>query len=195
MKKWLMTVCMLAIVLLMTGCGASFEPSVTSLYICKDGKITQAIVESFEKDYYSLSEFESMIEKEISTYNSSFGEEKLKLNRLEEKGQTLYLLLDYEDADVYRSYNEEYCFVGSIEEALDEGLSFNMDFKDADYEEVSAAAATENKNSHVVVLKEEGVVQLEKPVKYVSNNVEIISDHMVQVMPIEDSAEYAYIIF
>ena len=39
------------------------------------------------------------------------------------------------------------------------------------------------------------VVQLEKPVKYVSNNVEIISDHMVQVMPIEDSAEYAYIIF
>ncbi|MBR5509729.1 MAG: hypothetical protein IKV59_06725 [Lachnospiraceae bacterium] len=195
MKKWMRIVCTIGSVLCMTGCGSSFEPSITSLYVCKDGKITQAIVESFEKDHYSLSELESMVKKEISTYNNRYGEEKIVLNRLEEKDQTLYLLLDYEDAEVYRSHSEEYCFVGTIDEALDEGHSFYMDFKDVDYEELSAAVVTENKKNHVVILKEEGVVQLEKPVKYVSNNVEIISDHMVQVMPIEDSAEYAYIIF
>lgn len=195
MKKWMRIVCTIGSVLCMTGCGSSFEPSITSLYVCKDGKITQAIVESFEKDHYSLSELESMVKKEISTYNNRYGEEKIVLNRLEEKDQTLYLLLDYEDAEVYRSHSEEYCFVGTIDEALDEGHSFYMDFKDVDYEELSAAVVTENKKNHVVILKEEGVVQLEKPVKYVSNNVEIISDHMVQVMPIEDGAEYAYIIF
>lgn len=195
MKKWMMTVCAIGSALWMTGCSASFEPSITSLYISKDGKITQAIVESFEKEHYSLSELESMVNKELSTYNNRYGEEKIVLNRLEEEDQTLYLLLDYEDAEVYRSHSEEYCFIGTVDEALDEGHSFNMYFKDADYGEISAAAATENKKNHVVVLKEEGVVQLQKPVKYVSNNVEIISDHMVHVMPIEDSAEYAYIIF
>ena len=45
-----------------------------------------------------------------------------------------------------------------------------------------------------MILQKEGIVQLEKPVKYVSNNVEIISDHMVEVMPIEEQDEYAYII-
>ena len=46
----------------------------------------------------------------------------------------MYLKLHYADADTYRLYNEEYLFVGSVEDALSEGLSFNMIFRDADYE-------------------------------------------------------------
>ena len=194
MKKWMSMLCILAVVLAMSGCSTSFRPSASSLYIQKDGKLTQAIVESFEKDYYSLAEFENMINKEIDTYNRNYGEEKISLNQLELKDQTLYLLLDFSDADVYSTYNEEYCFVGTVEEALDAGLSFQMDFKDAEYEEYSGADVTAKKSHHVAVLQNEGIVQLQSPVKYVSNNVEILSDHMVQVMPIADSAEYAYII-
>lgn len=195
MKKWMSVLCILTVVLAMSGCSTSFRPSASSLYVRRDGKLTQAIVESFEKDYYSLAEFESMINKEIDTYNSRYGEEKISLNRLELKDQALYLLMDFADADVYSAYSEEYCFVGTIEEALDQGLPFNMVFKDADYEEYTAADVTAKKSQHVAVLQNEGVVQLERPVKYVSNNVEILSDYMVQVMPITDSAEYAYIIF
>ena len=49
MKKWMSAVCVLMAVLFMTGCGKdkSFNPSVSSLYIEKNGEITQAIVESF----------------------------------------------------------------------------------------------------------------------------------------------------
>lgn len=195
MKKWISALCILASVWMLAGCGSSFKPSVTSLYFQKDGKITQAIVESFEKEYYSLEEFRSMIQKEIDTYNQSFGEERISVESLEVKNDALYLLLDYKDADTYSQYNEAYCFTGTISEALDEGLPFNMVFKDQDYEEYTAAEATEKKSSPVIVLKEEGVVQLERPVKYVSNNVEIIDSHMVQIMPIEAEDEYAYIIY
>ena len=45
------------------------------------------------------------------------------------------------------------------------------------------------------MLREEGMVQLERPIKYVSNNVEVIDEKLVQVMPIEDENEYAYIIY
>lgn len=195
MKKWMSMLCILAVALAMSGCGSSFQPSVSSLYIQKDGRLTQAIVESFEKDYYSLTEFESMINKEIDTYNRNYGEGEISLKQLELKDQTLYLELDFSDADVYSAYNEEYCFVGTVEEALEAGLSFQMDFKDADYEDYSGADVTAKKSQHVAVLQNEGIVQLQSPVKYVSNNVEILSDHIVQVMPISDNAEYAYVIY
>lgn len=195
MKKWISSICLLVVTLLLGGCGSSFNPSASCLYIQKDGKLTQAIVESFEKDYYNLTEFESMMKKELNAYNQKFGEEKITVQRLEEKNDTLYLLLDYEDSDTYSEYNEVYCFTGTIEEALEEGLSFNMVFKDAAYEEFTAAKATEKKSEPVVVLREEGMVQLERPIKYVSNNVEVIDEKLVQVMPIEDENEYAYIIY
>lgn len=196
MKK-ITAICVLAVLIVMTGCGkSSFKPSTTSLYVQKDGKITQAIVESFEKEYYSLSEFQSMINMEVEKYNSNYGEERISIERLDvDSNSTLHLLLDFKDADTYEHYNETYCFEGTIGEALDEGLSFNMDFKDADYEEYTTSQVTEEKGQSVIVLKQEGVVQTEKPVKYVSNNVEILSDHMVEVMPIEDENEYAYIIY
>ena len=198
MKKWMSAVCVLMAVLFMTGCGKdkSFNPSVSSLYIEKNGEITQAIVESFAQEYYSLDEFSAMVQKEVDVYNQKLGETKITVESTEVKDSVMYLKLHYADADTYRLYNEEYLFVGSVEDALSEGLSFNMIVLDADYEgEYTAADVTENKSETVAVAKEEGVIQLEKPVKYVSSNVEILDAHTVEVMPIEAEDEYAYIIY
>ena len=75
MKKWMSAVCVLMAVLFMTGCGKdkSFNPSVSSLYIEKNGEITQAIVESFAQEYYSLDEFSAMVQKEVDVYNQDHG--------------------------------------------------------------------------------------------------------------------------
>ena len=70
-----------------------------------------------------------------------------------------------------------------------------MDFRDADYVEQETADVTTDRERSIVILKDEGTVQLEQPVRYVSNNVEILSDHMLQVMTIEDPEEYAYIVY
>ncbi|MEZ3502504.1 MAG: hypothetical protein K1W25_03440 [Lachnospiraceae bacterium] len=195
MKKCVSVICILAVILTASGCSSSFQPSVTSIYIQDNGKITQAIVESFEKEYYSSQELQSMIEKEVDAYNSGYGEERITIQKADVEADTLYLLIDFQDADTYGQYNEVYCFSGTVEQALDEGLSFDMLFKDTQYEEYSAADVTEKKSDSVVVLKEEEIVQLQRPVKYVSNNVDIISERMVQVMPIEEEEEYAYIIY
>lgn len=195
MKKCLMILCALFLAFSATACGSSFEPSVTSLYVQKDGKLTYAVVESFEKEYYSLSEFQSMIDREVDSCNSNYSEPAISVERLDVEDGTLYLLLNFTNADAYGRYNEEYCFLGTVEEALGVGQSFNILFKDADYEERTTAEVTDKKDNQVLILQKEGIVQLEKPVKYVSNNVEIISDHMVEVMPIEDQEEYAYIIY
>lgn len=194
MKRCLMILCTLFLTLFLTACGSSFEPSVTSLYVQKDGKLTYAVVESFEKEYYSFSEFQSMIDREVDSCNSNYSEPVISVERLDVEDGTLYLLLNFANADAYSRYNEEYCFVGTIEDALSTGQSFSLLFKDAEYEERTTAEVTEKKDDQVVILQKEGIVQLEKPVKYVSNNVEIISDHMVEVMPIEEQDEYAYII-
>lgn len=79
MKKWMSAVCVLMAVLFMTGCGKdkSFNPSVSSLYIEKNGEITQAIVESFAQEYYSLDEFSAMVQKEVDVYNQKLGETKI----------------------------------------------------------------------------------------------------------------------
>ena len=196
MKRWIMCVCVLAVALLTAGCGSSsFEPSVTSIYIKKDGTLTQAIVESFEKAYYSEDEFSSMVESEIAAFNENHGEELISMESLEVRDDTMYLLLDYTNADAYAVYNDTFCYVGTIGSALEEGFSFNMDFRDADYVEQETADVTTDRERSIVILKDEGTVQLEQPVRYVSNNVEILSDHMLQVMTIEDPEEYAYIVY
>ena len=195
MKKWIYAICAMVMALSMTACGSSFEPSVTSMYIQKSGKITYAVVESFEKEYYSLEEFQSMIDREVEACNSRDSEPAISVESLEVKDGTLYLLMNFADAGAYAAYSEEYCFAGTISQALDEGRSFDMVFRDVDYEEYETADVTGKKDDHVLVTQTEGVVELEKEVKYVSNNVEILSDHMVQVMPIEAEDEYAYIIY
>lgn len=195
MKKWIYAICVMVTVLSLTACGSSFDPSVTSMYIQKDGKVTYAVVESFEKDYYSLEEFQSMINREVEACNSRYSEPAISVESLEVKDGTLYLLMEFADADAYAAYSEEYCFAGTISEALDEGRSFDMVFRDVDYEEYGTADVTGKKDDHVLITQTEGVIELEKAVKYVSNNVEILSEHMVQVMPIEDEDEYAYIIY
>ncbi|MCD8196637.1 MAG: hypothetical protein LUE24_05660 [Lachnospiraceae bacterium] len=196
MKKSLQTVCVLSAVLFLTGYGgSSFEPSASSLYIQKDGSITEAIVESFAQEYYSFDEFESMVEKEVETYNQGFDEEQVSIQSVELKNSAIYLLLDYPDAEAYSAYNELYCFQGTVAEALAEGLTFDMVFRDVDYEEYDTVEVTAKSSNKVLVLRDECVVQTESAIKYVSNNVEILSSHMAEVMPIDDEEEYAYIIY
>ncbi len=190
MKRWFSAICILMITILTVGCGKnSFQPSVSSIYVHKDGRITEAIVENFMQDYYSFDEFQSMVEKEVAAYDN------VSIQSLELKDSTVYLLLDFADAETYSKYSEVYCFQGTVDEALSAGLPFAMDFKDEQYEEYSTAEVTEKTSNSVLVLKSEGFVETEQPIKYVSNNVEILGSHSVEVMPIDDEAEYAYIIY
>ena len=86
MKKWIYATGVLLLALSMNGCGSSsFEPSISSLYIRKDGKVTYAVVESFEKEYYSEDEFRSMTEREVDTYNSQYSEPVISVNELEDR--------------------------------------------------------------------------------------------------------------
>lgn len=93
MKKWMSAVCVLMAVLFITGCGKdkSFNPSVSSLYIEKNGEITQAIVESFAQEYYSLDEFSAMVQKEVDVYNQKLGETKITVESTEVKDSVMYL--------------------------------------------------------------------------------------------------------
>ena len=58
-----------------------------------------------------------------------------------------------------------------------------------------ALPISEKKDDHVVIVQSEGFIELEGKVKYVSNNVEIISEHMAEVMEFYDEDEYAYIVY
>ena len=136
------------ITVLTVGCGKnSFQPSVSSIYVHKDGRITEAIVESFIQDYYSFDEFQSMVEKEVAAYDN------VSIKSLELKDSTVYLLLDFADAETYSKYSEVYCFQGTVEEALSAGLPFAMDFKDEQYEEYSTSEVTEKTSNPVLVDK------------------------------------------
>ena len=81
MKKWILAICICVLALSMTGCSSSFEPSVTSMYVQKNGKITYAVVESFEKEYYSLDEFRTMIDREVEACNSQYSEPAIAIEK------------------------------------------------------------------------------------------------------------------
>lgn len=181
-------VCMLA----MAGCGegAAEEPIRTStIVLSADGSFTQCRVEKFDKDYYQLSELESMIRQEVSDYVSivpvrasesgqSVAVEQVSV--LEEDNSQVMVALHFAGSGVYGDYMAEVdrqsseLFYGTVQEALSRGYDLAGSLQDA---KKGAAITAEQlgKNGEKMILIFEDALQIRCPSKvlYISGNVRL----------------------
>lgn len=89
----------------------------------KNGSIRVTSVESFDQDYYDAAELKKQIKEEISDYNDANGG-GVKQNSLEVSNQTAKLVLTYSSAKDYQSFNNTTLFMGTVQEAEDQGFDF-----------------------------------------------------------------------
>ena len=102
------------IALVLAGCGAAKVPEVvdvTSIAISEEGIVTSYLVDKFDKDYYSLSDLNTMAIEEAAEYNSEkqVGENVPltveKVEALEDGSDKVVVTHNYDSTDTFMDYN------------------------------------------------------------------------------------------
>ncbi len=189
-------VLLLCQMMLFAGCAGTVEKQdATGIAVDKNGVITGTIVETFEKDYYSVEGLEAMVNEEIA----EIGNDGITLQTVEliengeADGKNVRLIMEYNGYEAYKAFNGKDVFFGTVEEAQNAGYVFLCDFVNDKGEAVNVdkVSLMDLKASKVLILEEEILVSLPGKVLYMTAGTELIDNKNIQA---RNGAELTYVI-
>ena len=190
MKKCLTTVLSGILVLSLSGCGQTAklpeEVVNTSLVVEKDGKVISYLVNTFDKDFYSLDGLEEMVKNEAEEFNAAHAdtpEEALTVKTVQalDDGAMVQVVQEFDSADSYAEYNDQDLFYGTRVEALAEGISVDLGLVSA----ADGTPAEEQKlnkaldKNHMIITNASAYIYCPYPVLYLSEGVVMGEDGYV----------------
>lgn len=179
MKRFLNSCMFVTVVLLLTGCGAKFEPTESTIFVTSKGEVKSAIFESFDKSYYDFDELSETVQKEVKSYClDKNNEEAAVVESLTKGNDEVALIMNFQTADDYVAFQDVLLFTGTYAEAVNagyvpvelydaEGVSVETDFEDLD-------------ELKVIVTEESVTIQTHGKIKYVSDNVSIVDKKLAR---------------
>lgn len=177
-----------ACVLALAGCGEApaQEPiSTSTIVLAADGSFTQCRVEDFDREYYQLSELDSMIRQEVQDYVSGApgGSQAVaveQVDALEENRDRVMVSLHFADSRVYEDYavqvDQQPCrlFYGTVKEAIAEGYDLAGALQDVRKGMAVTAEQLEKIGDKRVLVFEEALqIRCPSKVLYISGNVRL----------------------
>lgn len=203
MKKFIMTGVLAAFVLGMTACGtdnAQVEDELkNSISVTKDGGIESVIVEDFTESYYNVEDLTNMIQDTISEYGKQNPDAQITLEACETVDQKVKVVLKYNNSDAYSGYNSEKLFVGTVQEAYEEGYDLNMTLTGTDKEgtKITREELLNMGESHILIMEnviKEGSLQVNcyNTILYTGEGVTPITKKRADVGPAQG---YSVIVF
>ncbi len=170
----------------MAGC-SKFSPEETAVSVGKDGKITAAVIEQLDQDYYKEDELKASIDQAVADFAEENGEDLVKVKKYETEDRKVTLFMNYANADAYAKFNNVVFFTGDMVEAGGAGYDFNTGFQKVEKGEVTNNQVTSDEvlnsyNYNVVILQEEMGVEVPGDIVYVSSNVEVTGKKSAKVV-------------
>lgn len=173
-------------VMLVNGCSMldqekEWKPQKSSaISVGKDGTITEYVNDTLDESYYSTSELQSMIESQISDYNSKNGENSVSMKDFQINGKTVQLTMEYGKAEDYAQFNHVEFYYGSMINAQLAGYLFDVSYKEVKHgiagrASVSGTEVLKNMASEVMVVTSPLEVHIPGNVLYTSENAQILS--------------------
>lgn len=190
MKKCLTTVLSGILVLSLSGCGQTAklpeEVVNTSLVVEKDGKVISYLVNTFDKDFYSLDGLEEMVKNEAEEFNAAHTdtpEEALTVKTVQAlgDGSMVQVVQEFDSADSYAEYNGQDLFYGTRVEALAQGSPVNKELVNAadgtpaDPDKLEKAL----EKGHLIITNTSAYIYCPYPVLYISEGVVMGEDGSV----------------
>lgn len=203
LKGCAINICLLA--MLLCGCGQTGQPRTvdeSALTVNKEGGITEYLIDSFDKDYYAISEVQDMAAQEAARYNSGkpSGEKAPvrleKVEILENSTDKALIQYSYDNADTYRDFKMNICrqdkllFFGTAAEAgeylndMDPQMQF-IGVKKKDSIDMSGVSAMKEK--HVIITDVSSVIYCPYAVTYISDGLVMREDGGVDTSQAADS--------
>ena len=127
LKKALSVIVLIISVVSLFGCSNSnadiSQKSNVELY--DDMHLEATIVEDFAESYYDENELMDMVNEEVSTYNVSKGGTPISVLSHSLETGVMSLRLSFTDVSHYNKYMPEEIFIGTVNEAYQQGYDFN----------------------------------------------------------------------
>ena len=189
-KKCLTTVLSGILVLSLSGCGQTAklpeEVVNTSLVVEKDGKVISYLVNTFDKEFYSLDGLEEMVKNEAEEFNAAHTdtpEEALSVKTVQALGDgaMVQVVQEFDSTDSYAEYNGQDLFYGTRVEALAQGNPVNKELVNA----ADGTPADPDKlektleKGHLIITNASAYIYCPYPVLYISEGVVMGEDGYV----------------
>jgi len=186
----------------------AFAPTESSLYITSEGKVTSATVETYEADYYSTDELKAFIEEVLADFNTSAGGDSATqaatIRECTMADGTAKLLIDFQNADAYLDFMEQYpdeespvqvtdLDITTVSDGVTKGYLVGKSFTKLAKENTTVAADEVMKQSKLYVAAIDGaaLIQTDGNIQYISEGVSVVGTNMIQTP--ED--EVSYVVF
>lgn len=206
MKKRI-SLCLIVVLTMtfLTACGGSLKADRNTVYVQKNGKITGAAVEEFNKDYYDEAELETYVEEQVQEYVAEHDKKSVKVSKFSVEEGMAKLNIKYAGYEDYAAFNGVEMFAGTVPQAMAAGYNFDDTFLEVVEgklgNEVDKSVITSSSEYKVVILNEKVDVKVDGTVVYVSADYTSIAakDTVSIVLPedAQDGEELAltYIIY
>ena len=193
MKRIMAMLMSVVLTLGLTACGhtvgdVDLESGQSAVYIQKDGMVSYAVSESFDKDYYDKDELKKEIEAEIKAYNASSDASVSKqVAILSLDFTTTYDLLNYMLND--NRVEKDKFYIGTIDSNDDCNISGNF-VEPGKKDKIKAKTIKSMTDSNILIVDEQYKVQVEGNVLYTSDNCKIDDDGIVTTAKSDDGLSY-----
>lgn len=183
--------------IIITGCAKGNKAEENTIYINKNGNVTGAIVESFDKDIYKEDELKTQIEKEIEVYEEDNKDASIKLQKFDVSDGKAKVNIEYDSIESYSGFNNVVAYCGTIKAAQAAGYEFLGEFKSTGKKPpITIEEIDKSEDYKVIILSERQKIVTDFKVLYTSTNVEVSDDlKTVTVSDSDDNTQYIYIIY
>ena len=175
-----------------SGCGNDEEDyEDTTLTVGRKGRVTENIVESFDKDYYDINELTNEFTDSVAKYNESIGGDEIKLKRIELADSKVYVDLDFTGPSDYERFIGEKLFVGTISDAYDNGYTMDVVLKGTESgDKIGKVQIMGMKDKDIIILSEHVRIKTFRDIAYVSANVDVLDSKEARVLSESDGLAY-----
>lgn len=184
MKKKIISILLIVCIMMVCGCTEKkTDADTTTVFVHRDGTLTDAIVEEFTAGYYDAAELQTMTNKELTAYNQTTGNvNSAVLSRYEVTDGLAKVFIDFKSAEDYAAFNETDCFFGTVADAYAAGYDLDVTLKSvAGDETLDKNALLEKGKYNILLIGEHVDVITYKKILYKSANVDLIDDNHARV--------------
>ena len=193
---------LLAVLLCMTllaGCSGRkvdlSNETVSTIGVNGDGSVEEVVVETFDKDYYSLTELTAYVNKQVDAFNQANPQEQPE-NKKADDPEITAVTVQYVESDedaktatmalgylnIYDSFNEtNFKFLSMEEAASDKSISdMNGLVEVKSGEEKSFSDLTEHTHLHLIYTDSSVRIQTGGKIMYYSKDASLTDDYTIQ---------------
>ena len=196
MKKAIAAVLGIVVMLFTVACNQQNPDKIgaTTMYVDKEGKVYETVVEDFSMPQYDEEELSLTIAEEIAAYNSKNGVDTIALEHFKVENGIVKTQLTYKTASDYEAFNQEAFFNGTISEALAAGYTMDVILQNPSNpdETIDLYQILTMQDKKVMITDIPARLRVPSKILYVSEDVKIIDEYEVDAFENTDATIIIY---